>query len=194
MAGDATAVYAPAYGPVRRAVEYGLFYVVVDRCTRLLVAMLEKTPPVAEHVPALTTASAVALWGMLALILALQVRRQLAANPWDVADLSALRPSPRRLALAGAAVAVGAVTASQGWPVVADLTADPAAATAVGEAVLAHAGSDAGVAAKATGILRTDLGALAGFGAGFVCLTYGLDRVVVGLVREAQYRRYASAV
>ena len=55
--GRTTAVYSPASGTIRRAIEYGLFYVVVDRCTRLLVALLEG-PMLERFVTGVRTASA----------------------------------------------------------------------------------------------------------------------------------------
>lgn len=197
MTGDADgdrSVYVPAYGPVRRIVEYGLFYYVVDRCTRLLVDLFEETSGFEAYVPRLTTASAAALWGMLALVVVLEGRRQYRANPFDVTDLDALRPSRRRMGSAGGATAVGAGAVIHGWPTVTDLITDAGVASTVGREVIARAASPATPAAKTMGILGTEFGVVLAFGAGFVLLAYGFDRLLIGLVREAQYRRHARSV
>lgn len=187
--GRKVAVYSPAYGTIRRAIEYGLFYVVVDRCTRVLVTLLEG-PMLAQYAPRVKTAGAVALWVALVVTAVLEVRRQLAANPFDPATL---RPSRRRLAAAGGAVAVGAGAVVAGWPTFLRVTTDPAAAIAVSEVVLDHANSPAPVTAKAAGIVGSGLGvALAAVG-GVVLLSYGVGRLAVGLVREVQYRRWAGS-
>lgn len=187
-------VYAPAYGTLRRTIEYALFFLIVDRCTRLLAALLGEIPPLETHVPTVTTGAAVALWVMLGLVVLLEARRQFAVNPWDADDLAALRPSERRLAVAGAATAVGAGVVAVGWGTVARLTGDGRAAVAVGQELFEHANSEAGLLAKAAGILGSDVGVLVAFSLGFVALAYGLDRLTLGLVRELIYRRRGRSV
>lgn len=187
-AGDV--VYAPAYGTLRRAIEYALFVLIVDRCTQLLVGLLGEIPPLQSHVPTVTTGAAVALWAMLGLLVLLETRRQYAANPRTPDDLAALRPTERRLAIAGAATVVGAGVVATGWPVVGRLTGDGRVAVEVGRELTTLANSDAGAPAKVVGILGTDVGVLVAFSLGFVVLAYGLDRLAVGLARELLYRQY----
>jgi len=134
-------------GPVRRTIEYGLFYFVVDRCIEVLAALLSEIPPVASHVSTVRTASAVALWVMLAVVVA-EARRQYSANPWDPADLESLRPSRCDLALAGGAVALGAPIAARGWTTVARLTEEVGTALAAGREGAPHVSSDAGFSTK----------------------------------------------
>lgn len=185
-------MWIPAYGTLRRAIEYALFYLIVDRCTRLLVALLGEIPPLQSHVPTVTTGAAVALWVMLGLVVLLEVRRQLSANPWKPADLGALRPTERRLVIAGAATVLGAGVVAAGWPVVGRLTGDGWVAVEVGRELTTLANSDAGALAKVMGILGTDVGVLIAFSLGFIILAYGIDRLTVGLAREVLYRKYGQ--
>lgn len=188
---DATGLYAPEYGPVRRLLEYVLFYVVVDRLTGLLVVLLEGVPPLASHAPTVQFASAVALVVVLVVVVLWEARRQYVANPVEATDLQALRPSPRRLAVAGGALAVGAGIVAVGWETVVAFTGDPEVLLTVTRELMTAVAAASGPVETSVAVLGTDLGVLAAFTVGFVLLAYGVDRVLIGLVREVLYRRHA---
>lgn len=184
-------VYTPEFGTVRRLLEYGLFVVVVDRSTATLTDMLAGGP-MASLAPKLALAAAVALWAMLALTVGREVLRQYRANPRTGDDatelLAQLRPAPRWAATVGAvAVAGGAVVAS-GWPRFVRLVDDPLAAFELVQRTLAGAPGQSGVD-RALALAGTDLVWALAVPVGFVALAYGVDRLLVGGVRELQYRR-----
>lgn len=190
---DATGLYAPEYGPVRRLLEYVLFYVVVERLTGLLVALLEEVPPLASHARTLRVASAVALVVVLVIVVLWEGRRQYVANPVAASDLASLRPSPRRLAVAGGALAVGAGVVATSWGTVVAFTGDPEVLLTVSRELVGAVSAASGPVEASVAALETDLGVLAAFTVGFVLLAYGVDRVLIGLVREVLYRRHAVA-
>lgn len=188
-----TALYAPEYGPVRRLFEYVLFYVVVERLTGLLVELFEEIPPMATHAPTLRFASAVALVVVLVVVVLWEARRQYVANPVALADIGSLRPSPRRLAVAGGALVVGAGVVVYGWATVVAFTGDPEVLLTVTEETMTAVSSASGPVATAVAVLATDIGVLAAFTVGFVLLAYGIDRLLIGLAREVLYRRHAAS-
>lgn len=189
-AADPTRLYAPEYGPIRRIAEYVLFYVVVDRLTRLLVELFTEFPPLATHAPTLELGSAIALVVVLLVVGLWEVRRQYRANPVDADDVGGLRPSARGLAIAGGALAVGAAIVASGWRTVVTFTGDPEVLMTVATEAATAVSAASGPVATAAAVLGTDLGVVVAFVAGFVLLAYGLDRLLIGLTREVLYRRY----
>lgn len=190
---DVTWSYAPEYGPIRRLFEYVLFYAVVDRLTELLVALLEEVPPLASHARTLQVASAVSLVVVLVVVVLWEARRQYVANPVETSDLAALRPSPHGVAVAGAALAIGAAVVAAGWEQVVAFTGDTEVLLAVTLETMTAVSSASGPFATALAVLATDLGVLSAFIVGVVLLAYGVDRLLIGLAREVLYRRHAAA-
>lgn len=196
MGDETTAVaelYAPEYGPIRRLFEYVLCYVVVDRLTELLVGLFEEIPMFAAHVPTLQLASTVGLVVVLVVVVLWELRRQYVANPVSVEDLGSLRPSSRRLAVAGGALTVGAGVVVHGWGTVRSFTGDPDVLLSVTEEMLTAASSSSGGVETVLAVLGTDIGVLAAFTGGFVLLAYGIDRLLIGLAREVLYRRHPGS-
>lgn len=173
-------LYYPAYGPVQAALGFGLFYVLVDLVTSPLATAL--APVVPDLVPApFTTATALLLWAVLGLSVAAEVRRQLAPNPRTFEDRSSLeaflareRPEPQLLLGYLALLAVGGVLAAVSWPAFPAAFRDLVVTMA---SLPAFRPADAGAAV-----------AVVAFLVAFGLAAYCLDRLAIGLVREALYR------
>lgn len=178
-------VYAPEYGTVSAVVVYGLVVLVVASATDALTETLRAVAPEAD--PGLLELSmAATLWIVLALVVVGEARRQTADNPHEflarevvVSFLDGRRPSPARHLLAVATSAVGgAVT----W-----LARERFLATLDGAfhvlTVLAETGSPGAFE-------PVNLAWGAGFVLGVAALGWGADRLLIGLLRELQYRRY----
>lgn len=187
---QSTTVYTPEFGTVRRLLEYGLFVVVVDRSTATLTDMLA-AGPTASLAPKLALAAAVALWAMLAFTVGREALRQVRANPRNGDDatelLAELRPAPRWAATVGAVAAAGGAVVAFGWPRFVRLVDDPLAASELVQRALA--GTPESGVDRALALAGTDLVWALAVPVGFVALAYGVDRLLVGGVREVQYRR-----
>ena len=189
--GRMDAVYSPEYGTVRRILEYGLFFVVVDRATATLTEMPVESET-ASLIPRVTFAAAVALWAMLVLTLGREVLRQYRANPRETNDvpglLAGLRPEPHRTAVVAGVGIAGGIVVAFGWAPFFGILENPAETFEFVQRVLSGTAGGSGLALVAA-LLGSPLVWVAVFPAGFVALAYGVDRLLVGAVREVQYRR-----
>lgn len=190
MDDDGGTVYSPEYGTVRRAIEYGLFFVVVDRATATLTDLLAESPMAALG-SQFAFGAAVALWLVLAVTVVREGIRQVRANPRDGGDATELlaqsRLAPRWVAVVGALALVGGGVVVLGWPRFFGVLDDPVAAFGLVQRTLAGAPDQSGLT-RALALLETDLVWALAFPAGFVAFAYGVDRLLVGGVREVQYR------
>ncbi len=179
-------VRTPASGSLLTLAIYGLLVAVVDRATGALVDLLTTAAPGTD--PGLvTTGLAVALWVGLALVVANEAHRQYTATSpaLDGPDrvrsyLAERRPGRRESVVWVAALALGGAVAVVGFEsFVAVLDRVPLAGRRLAESGAAEVGV-------------VDLVRAAGFLVGYVLAAWGLDRLVVGLARELQYRRVTA--
>lgn len=173
-AGDPGGHRFPAYGPLEAAIGYVLFYVIVDRATPTLVAVVGDVVPGVASLVGLGLA--LLLWFVLAVTTIDQLRRQLAALGLVTAD-------PRSASLWSLAVPTGA---SFVWHAallvaagaVAAWTYERALVTAV-EAIRWVAALDAGA------FVSVEFAVLVVFFVSFSLASHAVDRLVVGGVRAA---------
>lgn len=185
-----SAIYTPAYGTVKRGLEFLALYVVVGTCTELITGLFEGTP-FAANLSRLTTGIAVFLWAWFLVTAYFQVRTQRRANPVEASDpasaLAELRLAPKWFGVAAALAVVGTVALAVGWSAFTSLMSDPITLVdAVGRA------GPAVTSGEFVAVLSSDVGRSLLFLVGLVLAPYGVDRTVVGLVREAQYRWYLT--
>lgn len=182
---DAPRAFLPAYGPVEAAVGYVLFFLVVDRATPVLVDELAAPFPDAVPEP-FTTYAAVVLWLVLVVLLLATVRGQLAANPRTFADadereafLDEQRRNRWRFRIDAALVVVGGAATVLTWDVF----------VAVLVALLSVVVVELDGATPALPGAE-EFAVSVVFLVGVAALARGLDRLLVGGVRELLYRRY----
>lgn len=191
--GGIGAVYSPEYNTVRRTLEYGLFFVVVGRATATLTELLAESE-MASLTPRVTFAAAVALWAMLVLTIGREALRQYRANPHETDDvhglLAELRPDPRRVTVAAGVGLIGGVVVAIGWVPFFGLLEAPAETFELVQRTISGTAGGSGLDLAAA-LLGSALVWVAVFPAGFVALAYGVDHLLVGGVREVQYRRSA---
>lgn len=177
--------YASAYGSVEVIVVYVLFYLIVDLATPVIVE--ELAGPFPDQVPEpVTTYAAVALWLFLGLVLFAAVRTQVAENPrvFDDADereafLDEHRPTRETYLLSGALVVVGGVAAILTWDVFVAVLED------VLSVLVVELDGDRPALPDAANVAF-----FVSFVIAVAAIARGLDRLVVGGVRELLYRRY----
>ena len=176
----------PKYGPVEALVGLGVFYLIVDQLTPVLVDALAGPLPTLVPDP-FTTLAALALWGVAVLTLGTQAYAQLRANPVTFdsraerdAFLDCERPTNGEYRFNPVLMVLGAATALLAWdgatgflqdviPVVIELEGDMPAAMTIENALV-----------------------FAAFFVGLAAYTRGLDRLVIGGMRELLYRLYAD--
>lgn len=182
---DGPRVFLPAYGPVEAAVGYVLFFILVDRATPVLVDELAAPFPDAVPEPFMTYA-AVVLWLVLVALLLATVRGQLAANPRTFADaderesfLDEQRRDRWRYRIDAALVVVGGAATVLTWDVFVAVLVDLLSVVVVelDGATPALPGAE-------------EVAVSVVFLVGVAALARGLDRLLVGGVRELLYRRY----
>lgn len=172
----------PAYGPVESALGFGLFYLVVDRVTPVLVAELSGEFPALVPDP-FRTFTAMLLWLVLGITVLTAVLDQVRDNPrtFDTPGerrefLADNRPATgeywRYAGLAGVGGAVAAVT----WDSFRDVLPD----------LLVVVVSQDG--AELAGTPLVDVLAFVSFFLGFAALSRGVDRLAVGALRDLLYR------
>lgn len=178
-------VYAPAYGSVRTVVLFGLLVLIVERATAALVETLQTVAPAASAAP-LKFALAAVLWVALALVMVAEFRRQSVDNPYEfqarevaLSFLDQRRLTPRS---AGLAILLSASGITVAWLARPRFVATLDGAFHVMTALI-ETGSP-GSFAVANLVWGT------AFVAGVLALAWGLDRLLIGLVREMLYRRY----
>lgn len=176
-------VRSPGYGTIRSLLLFALLVLVVDRATDAVVGTLRSVAPTVDP-GLLTTALAAVLWVALAWVAVGEVTRQRRATfrvegtEAAVDLLDDRRPDRRGWGLAAGAALAGAVAAV--------LTRKPF--LAVLDAVL-FAGRRLAETGSIDGFSPTNLALGAVFLGGVLAVAWGLDRLVVGLVRDLQYRR-----
>jgi len=176
----------PQYGPVEALVGVGVFYAIVDRMTPVLVEALEGVLPTLVPDP-FTTLLAMFLWAIALLTLGSQVYAQLRPNPLTFesradrqAYLDRKRPTDGEYTFNLVLLTLGAIIALLAWngaigfledviPVVVELDGEVPAAMTVENAFV-----------------------LAAFFVGLAAYTRGLDRLVIGGMRELLYRLYTG--
>ncbi|ACV10311.1 hypothetical protein Huta_0122 [Halorhabdus utahensis DSM 12940] len=177
----------PQYGPVEALVGVGVFYVIVDRMTPVLVEALEGAVPTLVPDP-FTTLVAMFLWAIALLTLGSQVYAQLRPNPLTFesradreAYLDRKRPTDSEYTINLVLLILGATIALLAWngaigfledviPVVVELDGEMPAAMTIENALV-----------------------FAAFFVGLAAYTRGLDRLVIGGMRESLYRLYTGA-
>jgi hypothetical protein len=176
----------PEYGPVEALVGFGVFALIVEWLTPALVAAL--AGPVPDLVPEpLTTVTAVLLWVALGATVAAIVLPLLDANPRTFDDrrerdafLDENRPSDRDYRVNLALMVLGGATAVLAWPTfVAVLRETVPVVVALGGPV-PTAWTPGNVAIFAVFVL------------GVAAYSRGLDRLLVGGMREFLYRYHAD--
>lgn len=183
--GRAIRIYAPVYGSVRTVVLFGLLVQVVERATEALVETLQTVAPSVSSAP-LEFVLAAVLWVVLALVALAEFRRQTADNPHEflAIEVALAFLDQRRLAPRGAVLAILLTAGGIGvsWVArprfVATLDGGFQVLTA-----LVETGSPGAfdMANLVWGVA---------FVGGVLVLAWGLDRLVIGLLREVRYRRY----
>lgn len=171
---------SPVYGSGLSLAIFGLLLVAVHLSRPALVAVVTTAMPTTGP-REVTTALAVALWVGLGLVLVLEARRQYVAlspafvdRERFVAHLDARRLDTTGWVVAGIAVLAGLAVVGVGYAT-ALRTLD--AATTVEDGLWL------------VGVTGSDIALTVAVLAGYVAAAWGLDRVVVGAVRELQYRR-----
>lgn len=182
---DGPSVFLPSYGPVEAAVGYVLFYLIVERATPVLVD--ELAAPFPDLVPEpFTTYAAILLWLFLVVILLATVRGQLADNPRTFADagereafLEERRRAHWRYRVDGALVVAGGAATVLTWDVFVGVLVDLLSVVVVE--------LDGATPALPGG---QEIAIFVVFFVGVAALARGLDRLLVGGVRELLYGRY----
>jgi hypothetical protein len=181
---DSLRLYYPAYGPIEAVVGVGLFYLIVDRVTPTLVAGLDG--PLPDLVPEpLTTFMAFLLWVVLGATVTGVVLTQLRENPREFTTpaecdefLASNQPSAWEYSRNGAMALLGGAIALLTWNtfifVLRSITV-----------VVVEPGG----AVEAT-VAVTDVAVFVVFLVGFAACVRGLDRLVVGGLRDLVYRNY----
>ncbi|MFB6184581.1 MAG: hypothetical protein ABEI96_08510 [Haloarculaceae archaeon] len=171
--GSRTRGYVPAYGPVDAAFGFALFYVLVDRATPTVVAVL--TDALADVSPSFVRLGlAAVLWFVLGVTVLDQFRRQLAAlglaSHHAVRPRTAARGTPSRAQTVAYALGVVVGGAVAAW------TFERAVETAV-SLIRVVAALDAGA------FVSVEFLVMVVFFVAFGVATHSLDRLVVGGVR-----------
>jgi hypothetical protein len=174
------AIYYPEYGIVAAIVGYALFYTVVDFATPMLVESLAAGFPAFVAGP-MQTWAAVALWAILGLTIPGRLQQQTPANPHVFETREELvrflrdeRPTGWNYRFNVTLALVGGIAVWALWP---------AFRNALEELLLAMPELDA-----VTALAAETFGTIAVFAIAFAALTRGIDRVLIGQVREAAYR------
>lgn len=178
-------VFYPAYGPIDSVLGFGLFYLLVDLATPLLAEALAGLLGVESA--AVETFAAVLLWAVFAATAFGAVLTQTADNPRTFDDrtereafLAANRPRPWEYRLHVALATLGGAVAALAWETF----------VVVFEALLpAVVELDGTVPAVLT---PGNVAAFVVFFLGFAAFSRGLDRLVIGTLRESLYRRYRA--
>lgn len=176
----------PAYGPVESLVGFGLFYLLVDRLTPVVADALAGPVPALVPEP-FATLVALLLWLVFGLTVGTTVLAQVRANPPTFgsanerdAFLDANRPSERDYRFNLALLVLGGSTAVLAWPTMLEVLRGllPVVVTL-----------DGTVPAVLT---VGNVAVLVVFFLGFAAYARGLDRLVVGGMREFLYRTSAD--
>lgn len=178
-------VTLPEYGPIQAAIGFVMFYLLVDLATEPLTAGLQPLFPGFVPDP-FTTALAALLWLVLGLNVYTETDRQFRSNPRSFDDEASLvgflddrRPSVWRLVFDLTLAAVGGALVAVAWP------AFPAAFSW-------FVGAWFDLAVLSTVTVATAL-TIVSFLVGVGLLAYGLDRLLVGLLRVGVYAAHRSA-
>jgi len=174
----------PAYGPVESALGFGLFYLIVDRVTPVLVAELSGEFP--DLVPGpFRTFTAMLLWLLLGITVLTAVLDQVRDNPriFDTPEdrrefLADNRPTAgeywRYAGLAGLGAVVAAVTWDRFFEVLPDL-------------LVVVVSQDGG---ELAGTPAVDVVAFVAFFLAFAAFSRGLDGLAVGAFRDLLFRAH----
>ena len=178
----------PEYGPVETLLGIGLFYLLVDRLTPVIVEGLASPFP-SLGADTVRTSLAVAIWVIAGLSLLGLVLTQVKANPrrFENAEglnrfLAVRRPTDRHYRFHLALTIFGGTTAMLAWE------RTLAVLAAILPMVVAPSGE-----LPAT-ITVGNAAVLVVFFLGFAASARGLDRLVIGGVREFLYRAYRRDV
>lgn len=166
--------YQPAYGPVDAALGFGLFYVLVDRATPVVVDVAREVPGIDPSLVRFGLAAA--LWFVLTVTVVDQLRRQLAAlgvGTHDAVDPDPASRAPPTESVALAYLVLFVLGGGLAW-----LTVERALETAVA-LIPAVAALDAGA------FVSVDFAVMVVFFLSFAVATRSLDRLVVGGIRWA---------
>lgn len=174
----------PEYGPVDSVVGFGLFYLLVDAVTPTLVeALAGPFPDLASGT--VTTGTALALWAVFGLTVLTVVLTQAKPNPrrFDTraerdAFLDANRPTEWDYRLNLALLVLGGSTAALAWGTAVDVLRGMLPVVV-----------DLGGAVPSVG----NVAVFVVFFVGFAAYSRGLDRLVVGGLRELLYRYHLDA-
>ena len=176
----------PEYGPVEGLVGFGIFYLLVDRLTPALVSALSgPLPDLAPDTIRLGTAGL--CWLVFGLTLLSIALTQLADNPRKFADSAARerflddhRPTESGLRLHLVLMVFGGATAVLAWDT----------AVAVLESMFPIVVAAGGPLPAVLSLGNAAI--LVAFFLGFAAYARGLDRLVVGGMREFLYRTYSG--
>lgn len=176
----------PEYGPVETLLGIGLFYLLVDRLTPVIVEGLASPFP-SLGAETVRTLLAVSIWVMAGLSFLRLVLTQSKANPRRFESVEALnrflaerRPTDRHYRFYLVLALLGGTTAMLAWETTLEVLAAmlPMVVTPAGELPAAITVGNAAV--------------LVVFFLGFAASARGLDRLVIGGVREFLYRAYGT--
>lgn len=181
---DSLRLYFPAYGPIEAVVGIGLFSLIVDRVTPTLVTKLAE--PLPDLVPEpLTTFIALLLWLVLGATVVGVALTQFRENPREFTTpenrdefLALNRPSDWEYYRNGAITLLGGAVAFLTWNTFISVLQD---------IIVVVIESDGTIEATVT---LTDIAVFIIFLVGFASYARGLDRLVVGGVRDLIYRNY----
>jgi hypothetical protein len=177
-------VFYPEYGPVEAALGLVVLYLVVDVATPVLVESLAE--PLPDLVPEpLTTLTAASLWVLSALVVFAAALDQWRVNPREFGSredrdrfLDANRLEEWRYYANAGLVLAGAAVAVVSWDTFRAVL-EPVLVTVVEVD-----------AASLSGTPIADVVVFVAFFVGVSAVTRGIDRVVVGSLREFAYRRH----
>lgn len=175
-------VFYPEYGPVEAVLGLGVFYLVVDVATPVLVETLAEPMPGLVPEP-LTTLTAASVWVVAGLVVFATAVDQWQANPREFESrkerdhfLDASRPDEWRYYAYAGVVLVGATVAYFSWDTF-QMVLERSIVTVVE--------ADASIV---VGTLDAEVVVFVAFFLGTAAVTRGIDRIVVGSIREFAYR------